>query len=120
LAVAEQRTSERVPVPKDCGLVAFVFHEGNLYRTQPLNVSLGGMLLDLGDVIEGIEIGTVVQVQARWDTVSLNLPALVRWQEGSAYGLFFNTVAQYGQPSTCKELVTIVQRLLGLGARAAS
>lgn len=113
-STAEPRTSERIPVPEGARLAVFVFHDSQLYRAKPINVSLGGMLLDVGHPLPGVELGSVIQVQASLDGISLTLPALVRWSEGSSYGLFFNTVAQYGQPSSCPELVQIVQHLLEL------
>lgn len=111
LSTAEPRTSERIPVPHGCGLVAFLFHDGELYRARPLNVSLGGMLVDAGKDLPGVEVGSVIQVQASWNGISINLPALVRWCEGGSYGLFFNTVATLSGSSNCRELDQIVQNL---------
>ncbi|MFY9233877.1 MAG: PilZ domain-containing protein [Fimbriimonadaceae bacterium] len=111
-STAEPRTSERVPVPMGCGLVTFVYHAGRLIRAKPLNVSLGGMLIETSSSLDGVEVGSVVQLQASWDGISTTLPALVRWCDGASYGLFFNTVAHFGQPGSCPELAAIVQKLL--------
>lgn len=111
LSIAEPRTSERISVPRGCGLVSFIYHDGELYRATPLNVSLGGMLVDAGRELPGVEVGSVIQLQASWGGASINLPALVRWCEKGCYGLFFNTVATLSGSSTSQELVSIVRQL---------
>jgi hypothetical protein len=109
LLSAQPRSSERIPVPSDCGLKAFLFTGGQLIRARVLNVSLNGMLVNSDSSIPDVEVGSVVQVQARWDDISINLPGLVRWIDGSNYGLFFNNSASV--PGT-GPLFKIVQRLM--------
>jgi hypothetical protein len=114
---AEPRSSARLAVPKDCDFHLFVFNDGRLQRAKPINVSLGGMLLDLGEPIVGITPGIIVQVQGSWDGVSLNMPALVRWVDGTCCGVFFNTIERHVHTNACPELMTIVERLLNLQER---
>lgn len=102
----QARAAARIPIAPGSGFSVFVFHNGSLLRPKPVNISSSGMMIDFGDAVPGIEVDAVVQVQASLSGLSLNLPALVRWTEGGACGLFFN--AGPAGSSVLSEMVRIL------------
>jgi hypothetical protein len=115
LSSAEPRSSARLPVPEECEFSLYIFQDGKLHRARPLNVSLGGMLLDFGAKAPDLEAGSVVQVQGTWSGITLNVPALVRWVDGNQCGVFFKSGSRRIHPAS-PELLAIVEKLLEITA----
>jgi len=83
--VTNQRQHERISIT----IAVVVTHEGADLQAETRNVSAGGMLLESR---APVPFGAAVRVRAKLAGQDIDIPATVRWVQGTAIGVQFGSL----------------------------
>lgn len=86
----ERRSSHRLPVPVNSGLIVLIEGGGQKWEPKPLELSMGGMSVKFPtDRVTELEVGASVDVKLKLENHSAELSAKVARQDKNSVGLTF-------------------------------
>lgn len=90
LTRTEARTSSRIPLHRETGLEILLSHDGQHWRPRPLDISLGGILVEFPPDLEvPMSEFDAVRVDILLGDFTTSLEALVQRRQGRAFALYF-------------------------------
>jgi c-di-GMP-binding flagellar brake protein YcgR len=111
----EARSAFRVPVFEESGLLVSVLNfDGSIFKANPLNLSLTGILIDFGGLQDRrFQPGFAITVQLELPPYAVRLPAEIRTNLGNQYGILFQGVMTskgLSPPDELREIYSIVEQ----------
>lgn len=109
---AETRTTFRIPLLDNSGLTVKGAIDAQTRMPRPLDISLGGMLLEFDDVEDPeLPVDSSFGVELALEDLATKLTGVVRRRRDQRYGLLFREVLRCGDVRPPESLREIVKRL---------